>query len=132
MAAAIPDRARELLQAKNFANVSTLREDGSVHGVVVWVDLDGDRIALNTAQGRTWPNNIARDPRITLTVPNAENPYEYVLVRGRVAEVTPEGADDHIDALAQKYMGQDYPFRQEGEVRVKVLIDPDDVSVQGG
>ena len=65
---------------------------------------------LNTAEGRAWPRNLERDPRVTLTVQNMENPYEYVAIRGTVAERTHEGADAHIDSLAKKYMGLDeYP-----------------------
>ena len=62
---------------------------------------------LNTAEGRAWPRNLERDPRVTLTVQNMENPYEYVEIRGRVAERTHEGADEHIDSLAKKYMDAD-------------------------
>ncbi len=131
MATSIDDRSRELLQAPNFAHVATLSGDGSAHGVIVWLDLDGDRVVLNTAQGRRWERNVERDPRITLTVPNGENPYEFVSVRGRVTEVTPDGADEHIDALAKKYLGQDsYPYRQEGEVRVRVVVEPDSVKLR--
>jgi PPOX class probable F420-dependent enzyme len=133
MAATITDRARELLQAPNFCHVATLRKDGSPHGALVWVDVDGDRLLLNSAEGRDWPANVARDPRIALTVANAENPYETVIVRGRVTEITKDGADEHIDQLAMKYLGQEtYPFRQEGEVRLKIVVEPDRVAVQGG
>ena len=81
-----------------------------MHGVPVWVDVQDGRPVLNTAEGRAWPRNLERDPRVTLTVQNLENPYEYVEVRGRVAERTHEGADEHIDAMAKKYMDADeYP-----------------------
>ena len=81
---------------------------------------------LNTAEGRAWPRNLERDPRVTLTVQNMENPYEYVEVRGRVAERTHDGADEHIDALAKKYLDQDsYPYRQPGEQRVIIRVEPD-------
>jgi PPOX class probable F420-dependent enzyme len=133
MSATIEGRSAELLQAKNFCVVSTVRPDGSVHAAPVWVDLQDGRPVLNTAEGRAWPRNLERDPRVTLTVQNMENPYEYVSIRGRVAERTREGADAHIDALAKKYLGQDtYPFRQAGEQRLIVRIDPEDVHVWGG
>ena len=81
---------------------------------------------LNTAEGRAWPRNLERDPRVTLTVQNMENPYEYLEVRGRVAERTHDGADEHIDALAKKYLGQDsYPYRQPGEQRVIIRVEPE-------
>jgi PPOX class probable F420-dependent enzyme len=133
MAATIPDRGRQLLEAPNYANVSTLRADGSPHAVVVWVDVDDGRVLLNSSEGRAWPRNLERDPRVAITVADAQNPYEYVSIRGRVVERTTESADEHIDKLAKKYLGKDeYPFRQPGEVRVKFAVEPEQVSLQGG
>jgi PPOX class probable F420-dependent enzyme len=133
MSATIDGRAAELLTAKNFCHVATLRADGSVHGVPVWVDIQDGRPVLNTAEGRAWPRNLERDPRVTLTVPNMENPYEYLEIRGRVAERTREGADEHIDAMAKKYLGKDeYPFRQPGEQRLIIRVEPEHARVWGG
>jgi PPOX class probable F420-dependent enzyme len=133
MSPAIEGRAEELLKAKNFAVVSTLRPDGSVHAAPTWIDVQDGRPVLNTAEGRAWPSNLERDPRVTLTVMNMENPYEYVAIRGRMAERTSEGADAHIDALAMKYLGQEsYPFRQPGEQRLIVRIEPEYVHVYPG
>jgi PPOX class probable F420-dependent enzyme len=132
MSSTIEGRSEELLRAKNFCNVATLREDGSIHGVPVWVDVKDGRPVVNTAEGRIWPNNLARDPRVTMTVQNLENPYEYVEIRGRVAERTQDGADEHIDELARKYLGRDtYPYRQPGEVRVMITVEPQHVHVYG-
>lgn len=132
MSSKIEGRAAELLNAKNFAVVSTLRADGSVHAVPVWVDLQEGVPTLNTAEGRAWPRNLERDPRVTLTVQNLENPYEYVTIRGRVSERTHEGADAHIDALAGKYLGKtEYPFRQPGEERTIVRVTPEYVHAYG-
>jgi PPOX class probable F420-dependent enzyme len=126
--AAIEGRARELLEQPNFTHLSTIREDGTVHGVVVWQHVEGDRIALNSSEGRAWPANVRREPRVTITVHNNENPYEYVEVRGRVVEDTHDGAKEHIDALAKKYMDKDeYPFLQPGEQRIRFLVEPDRV-----
>jgi len=117
-----PQVAR-LLREPNHAVITTFLPNGSVHGTVVWVDVLDGRIALNTAVGRVWPNNLERDPRITLVVYDQGNPYEYVEVRGRATGRT-EGADAHIDQLAKKYLGADtYPFRQEGEQRISYLVD---------
>jgi PPOX class probable F420-dependent enzyme len=133
MSVKIEGRAEELLKGKNFCHVATLRADGSVHGVPVWVDVQDGRPALNTVEGRAWPRNLERDPRITLTVPNTENPYEYLELRGRVAERTHEGADEHIDQLAKKYMGVDtYPLRQPGEQRLIIRVEPEHAKVRGG
>jgi PPOX class probable F420-dependent enzyme len=132
MSVKIEGRAQELLAAKNFCNVATLRTDGSVHGVPVWVDIQDGRPVVNTAQGRAWLRNLERDPRVTLTVQNLENPYEYLEVRGRMAEHTHDGADEHIDSLAKKYLGADeYPYRQPGEQRVIVRIEPEHTHVYG-
>jgi PPOX class probable F420-dependent enzyme len=132
MSATIADRSEELLRAKNFCTVSTINPDGSVHAVPVWVDVQDGRPVVNSAEGRAWPRNLERDPRATLTVQNLENPYEYVSIRGRVYERTTEGADEHIDALAKKYLDQDsYPFRQPGEQRVIIRFEPENVRVWG-
>jgi PPOX class probable F420-dependent enzyme len=126
--ASIEGRARELFEAKNYASVSTLNADGSVHSVPVWVDVKDGQIAVNTARGRVWERNLERDPRITLSVLNLENPYEYVTVRGR-AKLTDDGADEFIDALAKKYMGVDeYPYRSPDEKRVTVVIEAEKVN----
>lgn len=133
MSERIEGRAEELLKAKNFCHVSTLRKDGSVHTAPVWVDVQDGRPVLNTAEGRAWPTNLERDPRVTLTVQNMENPYEYLEVRGTVAERTHDGADEHIDAMAKKYMDKDeYPLRQPGEQRVIIRVEPERVKVWGG
>jgi PPOX class probable F420-dependent enzyme len=133
MGVKLEGRGEELLRAKNFCNVATLRADGSVHAVPVWVDLQDGRVVLNTAAGRAWPRNLERDPRVTLTVQNSENPYEYLEVRGREAERTTEGADAHIDQLAKKYMGvESYPLRQPGEQRLLIRVEPEHAKVWGG
>lgn len=133
MSTAIEGRAEELLKAKNFCQVATLRPDGSVHVAPVWVDVQDGRPVLNTAEGRVWPRNLERDPRVTLTVQNMENPYEYVTIRGRLAGRTTDGADRHIDDMAKKYLGQDsYPYRQPGEQRVILTVEPEYVHVYGG
>jgi PPOX class probable F420-dependent enzyme len=122
-------RDRELLQATNFCDVSTLREDGTIHTVPVWVDVEGDTIVLNTESNRAWPKNLRRTGHTTLTILNHENPYEYLTITGHVAEETTDGAMEHIDAMAQKYIGQDkYPFHQPGDERVIFRIAPDRIA----
>jgi PPOX class probable F420-dependent enzyme len=133
MSARIEGRAEELLRGKNFAHVGTLRADGSVQVSPTWVEVQDGRPVLNTVEGRAWPRNLERDPRITLEVQNSENPYEYVEIRGRVAERTHDGADESIDALAKKYLDADvYPFRHPGEQRVIIGVEPEYVKVMGG
>ncbi|HEY1511315.1 MAG TPA: PPOX class F420-dependent oxidoreductase [Solirubrobacteraceae bacterium] len=121
---------QELLERPNHAIVSTFNKDGSILSTVAWVNTEGDALAVNSAVGRRWPANLQRDPRVTLLIPEEGNPYNYVEVRG-TATVTREGADDHINALAKKYINQDeYPFRQPGEERIKFVIAPEHVRHQ--
>jgi PPOX class probable F420-dependent enzyme len=123
-------QVRELLEQPNYAVVSTHNPDQTIHGTVVWLDTEDGKVAVNSAVGRHWPSNLERDPRITVVVYPADNPYDYVEIRGR-ATATLEGAEDHIDRLAKKYLGQDtYPFRQPGEQRIKFLVEPERVRHQ--
>ena len=114
---------RALLDKPNHAVVSTLGDDGEIHSAVVWVSVEDGRLAVNSAVGRKWPTDLERNPTITVLVYDEDNPYDYVEVRG-TATGTTESADDHIDRLAKKYIGQDrYPFRQPGEQRITYLVD---------
>jgi PPOX class probable F420-dependent enzyme len=133
MSTSIDDRSRELLEAKNFAHVATISSDGMPHTAIAWIDVHGDVVQVNSAAGRDWPANLRRDPRLAITVVNQENPYEYVTIKGEAIEITPEGADEHIDSLAKKYLDKDeYPFRLEDEVRLKIRIRPDRIRRWGG
>ncbi len=130
MAAPLSDAMRKLLEAPNFAHIATLMPDGSPQVTAVWVDYDGRYVLVNTAEGRQKPRNLRRDPRVALSVVSQENPYAWATVRGRVVELTQGGADDHIDKMAKKYLGQDrYPFRQPGEQRIIIKIEPERVSM---
>jgi PPOX class probable F420-dependent enzyme len=125
MAEAIEGRVRELLEAKNFAHVATIRKSGTPLVVPVWVDTDGTHVLLNSASERAWPANLRREGKVGINVMNLENPYEYVSIDGTLAEDTTEGADEHIDALAKKYMDLDeYPLRRDDETRVILKIEP--------
>jgi len=116
---------RALLDKPNHAVVSTLAEDGAVHSVVAWVNVKDGRIAVNSAVGRAWPNNLERNPTINVLIYDVDNPYDYLEVRG-TALGTLEGADEHIDELTRKYLGKDsYPFRQPGEQRITYTVDAD-------
>lgn len=127
----LDQRDRELLTATNFCHVSTLREDGTIQTVPIWVDVEGDEILLNTEASRAWPSNLRRTGHTTLTVLNHEDPYEYLTLTGRVASETEDGALEHIDAMARKYIGRDYPFHQPGDRRVIFRIAPERVQRHG-
>lgn len=126
----IEGKARELLEGANFCHLGTLGEDGRPQINPIWVHIDDGHVIVNSAEGRKWPKNVRRDPRVTLCVPNQENPYEYVTIWGRVVDDTHEGADENINFLSKKYLGEDeYPFRQPGEERVIFRIEPEKVVV---
>jgi PPOX class probable F420-dependent enzyme len=130
--AGIPDGYQDLLQKKAFANVATVNADGTPQVTPVWVDWDGAHIRINSAKGRVKDKNLRRNPAVALSIQDPDNPYRYVQVRGRVADITESGADAHIDSLAKKYLGQDrYPYRKAGEVRVIYKIAPDRVQTMG-
>jgi PPOX class probable F420-dependent enzyme len=125
----ISEGIKKLLEAPNFANLATLMPDGSPQVTPVWVDFDGTHILVNTAEGRQKPRNMRRDPRVAISVFNQQSPYSYATFRGRVVEITHEGADQHIDRMAKKYLGLDtYPSRQPGERRVIFKIEPEHVA----
>ena len=128
--ATIPEQYRDLFTKKAFAHLATVDGTGAPQVTPVWVDFDGTHVRFNTAKGRVKVRNLAREPRVALSILDPDNPYRYVQVRGRVVETTERGADAHIDALAKKYLDQDkYPFRRPGEVRVTYKVLPE--SVQG-
>lgn len=129
MAAAIPDKYRDLFDKPAFGVLATLMPDGQPQVTPVWVDLQDGHVIVNSAKGRQKDKNIARDPRVTITVIDPQNPYRYVEIRGRVDEITQKDADAHIDKMAKKYLGKDkYPFRQAGEQRVMYKIAPGHVT----
>ncbi len=129
MPATLPEGVRKLFQEPNYAHIATLMADGSPQVSAVWVGIDGDRILVNTAEGRAKPRNVRRDPRVAVSITRQDNPYSTATIRGRVVEITQEGADDHIDELAKKYLGQDrYPFRSAEEQRLILVIEPEHVS----
>jgi PPOX class probable F420-dependent enzyme len=131
MSTAIPDKYLDLLDAKSFASLGTVMPDGSPQVTPVWFSWDGRHIRINSARGRAKDKNMRRDPRVSITILDPANPYRYLEVRGRIVNVTEDGADDHIDALSQKYLGKPYPWRRPGEVRVSYDIEPEKTSFMG-
>ncbi len=124
----------KLLQEPQLAHFTTLMADGAPQTTPVWVDVedDGSHVLINTADGRVKSRNIERDPRVSVSVVDAGNPWRYVLVRGTVVERRHEGGDAHIDKLSQKYLGQEtYPNRTPTERRVILRIKPDHLVEQG-
>jgi PPOX class probable F420-dependent enzyme len=129
--ATIPTQFHDLFHSKAFAHLATIRADGSPHVTPMWIDFDGTHVLINTAKGRAKAKQMDANPSVAVAIHDPANPYRYVEVRGRVVEHTERGADDHINALSKRYLGQDvYPFRQPGEVRVLYRIAPEHVHGQ--
>ena len=125
----LSERDRRIIDAPNFASVATLMPDGSPQVSTIWIDRDGDDILFNTAEGRVKTENLLRDGRVAISVFDQGDHDEQVIVRGRVVDLTTEGADAHIDFLARKYLGAEtYPFRDPSEQRVIVRVRPEHVS----
>jgi PPOX class probable F420-dependent enzyme len=130
--AKLNDEIRRFLDENPFVGtVTTLREDGSPHSTVVWVDVEDGHVSFNTATGRAKPKHLQHDPRASLLVVDPNDEYKWVAVNGHT-EVTEEGADEQIDKLAKKYIGEDrYPWHKPSEKRLKVLIEPERVDASG-
>ncbi len=130
--APIPDSFHDLFQKKAFAQLATLMPDGSPQVSPVWCDFDGRHVIVNSAKGRLKDRNMRRDPRVSLDLMDPQNPYRHLSIRGRVVDITENGADEHIDKMAKKYLGVDrYPGRAPGEVRVLYMIEPQHTFTMG-
>jgi PPOX class probable F420-dependent enzyme len=131
MAITLPPSVKKVLQDKAYGHVVTLNADSKPQVTMVWVDVDGDDVLFNTAEGRLKPRNLRRDPRVTISVQDRTDPQAYMVVHGK-ASVTEAGADEHIDKLAKRFLGADkYPFRQPGEKRLLVRVKVDRVGGYG-
>ena len=121
----LPQRAREMFEGPNFATVATLQPDGRPQTSVVWVRADGDDVLFSTIKGRRKYENMVRDPRLSVLVFDAADPYSYTEIRG-TAEITDDPAAGLIEELSQKYTGKPFGDRP-GEQRVIVRVRPDHV-----
>ena len=116
--------ARRILEGPNFAHVATVLPDGAPHSVPVWIHFDGERISFFTQTGSRKARNIERDPRVALSLLDAENPYREAWVRGRVVERRDdEGLWETIDAMSVRYLGKPFPWRSPGSVLYTVEIE---------
>jgi PPOX class probable F420-dependent enzyme len=132
MPATISPGFHKLLQEPAFCQLATLMPDGFPQNTQVWVDTDGKHILINTAQGRQKERNVQRDPRVAVNVVDPTNAWRIAMVRGRVVEITTDGADELIDQLAKKYLNEEtYPFRRPEEVRVTLKILPEKINEIG-
>jgi PPOX class probable F420-dependent enzyme len=132
MSHVIPEKYADLFQKRAFASLSTLMPDGRPQVTPVWCDFDGQHVIFNSARGRQKDRNVRRDPHVALAVIDPENPYRYLEIRGTVVEITEDGAAEHIDKMAKKYLGVDkYPYAKPGEVRVLYKIRVEHTTVMG-
>ena len=129
MAQLTDNQRRFIAENPYVGTVTTLRQDGSPHNTIVWIDWDGEHVLFNTAAGRVKPRNLERDPRVSVLVADRADGYRWVGVRG-AAELTSEGADEHIDKLARKYTGEGWRPKPD-ERRLLVRVRPERVSAYG-
>ncbi|HBL18336.1 MAG TPA: PPOX class F420-dependent oxidoreductase [Elusimicrobia bacterium] len=131
MAIALPESVKKILLDKAYGHVITFNADGKPQVTMVWMDVDGDEVLFNTAEGRLKPRNLRRDPRVIISVQDRNDPQSYMVFHGR-ASVTESGADEHIDTLARRFLGVDkYPFRRPGEKRLLVRVKVDRIGGYG-
>jgi PPOX class probable F420-dependent enzyme len=121
----LTEKAVKLIDGKNFAFLATLLPDGSPHVTPMWIDHEGDTILMNTAIGRVKQKNLGRDPRLSIAVADSNNPYDRIIIHGRVISQTEQGAEAHIDKLAKKYTGaKKYQKTSPNEKRIILKIEP--------
>jgi PPOX class probable F420-dependent enzyme len=132
MTSLITPQIEQLLKEPSYAQLATLMPDGSPQLTQVWVDTDGTHVIINTVATHQKVRNVRRDPRVAVNVHDPARPFRVANVRGRVVEITADGADQHIDQLARRYLGADsYPFRRPGQQRVVLKIQPQKINAMG-
>ena len=131
MAIALPQSVKKIVQDKAYGHVITFNADGKPQVTMVWMDVEGDEVLFNTAEGRLKPKNLRRDHRVIISVQDRNDPQSYMVFHGK-ASVTEAGADEHIDKLAKRFLGADkYPFRRPGEKRLAVRVKVDRIGGYG-
>jgi PPOX class probable F420-dependent enzyme len=131
--ATIPADFRDLFERPTFAHLTTMNPDGTPHATPVWIDYDADanRLLVNTVRGRRKERNAAADPTVAVSMIDPESHYRFLSVTGEVTEITTEGASEHIDSLARRYLGKDQYPKENRTERVVLRIRPDEV-MNGG
>jgi PPOX class probable F420-dependent enzyme len=128
----LTDDLLTLLRQPSICYIATSMADGSPQVTQTWVDTDGEYVIINSVQGYVKLRNIERDPRVAVAISDSNDPSRYFQVRGRVVATTTDGAADHIEMLAQKYLGTPYPwFGGRDQVRVMIAIAPEAISGRG-
>ena len=122
---ALDEPVLALLRAQNVCVISTHGAGEVIHSRAVWVDTDGEHVVVNSVDGRVWVNDLARNSNVTCTIVNLANPYEFASIEGLLVDRTTDGATEHINFLAKKYLDlDDYPFHSDTEQRVIFRVIP--------
>src|SRR5688572_19872004 len=122
MSVKIPQSLKKMVEDKAYGHIVTTNAQGKPQLTMVWMDVEGDELVFNTAEGRQKPANLRRNPNVIVSVQDRNNPQAYALIRGK-ARIDEAGGDAHIDKLAKRFLNKDtYPFRQPGEKRLIVRI----------
>jgi PPOX class probable F420-dependent enzyme len=123
---------QQLLKEPVFGQIATLQPDGSPQVTQVWLDTDGKHVLVNTTGNAQKAKNVRRDARVAVNLHDPKNPWRVANIQGSVVESTNEGAEQHIDELAKRYLGKDeYPFRRPGEKRLLLKIEPKRIHTMG-
>lgn len=121
----LSEKAKRLIDGKNFASVATITSNGWPHVTPTWVDRDGNTVILNITPKRAKYKYFANSPRVAISVFDHANPYDKVVIRGKIISTTKQGAEEHIDKMSKKYLGKDiYPNHRADEPRVLVRVEP--------
>ena len=125
MTSTLEGPARALVESQGYCVVATRRNDGEIHTVVAWIDLDEQgRLLLNSVEGRDWLANLRRVGSATVTVFDLQNPGEFVSIRARLGSTSHDDAVEVINALSRKILGVDYPLLRDDEERVAIRLEP--------
>ena len=125
----VAEPVAKFFRGKHFAFIGTINKDGSPQVTPTWIDLQEDgKLLINTAEGRIKQKNVSRDPRVSISIINEENPYSMVTIKGRVIGQTTNGADEHIDNLAKRYLNAEkYPSHSSTVKRIILEIQPEKI-----
>ncbi len=130
----LPESHKDLLtdeSLKAFAVLATVMEDGSPQVTPIWFSWDGEHVLLNSAKGRVKDRNMRQRPEVAVSIQDPRNPYRYIQIRGKVVDVTEQGAREHINQLSKKYTGNPVYQGNPSETRVIYKIEPEHINVMG-
>jgi PPOX class probable F420-dependent enzyme len=123
----LTEAARHLIDGRNFGTVATLGPDGHPYSSVVWIDRDGDAVVFSVTADKQKARNLGRDPRVSLSVFDLQNPYHSVEIRG-TAELVPDPERSLPERLSRKYLGQSPPPEPASVVRLIARITPSKIN----